>query len=183
MEDRKNSAIDYSSSGMTIQQAMVDHVKRYPQKEGRPDHIIWAGRAVKTVDWWDVPKKGEIVAEILSIKKPIDQGFDIDVEGHLRLSEGEEVPRLRTWADDRYENIVRYPYVGKSGRICIWNVYKMPYPNGQVKEEKWTGNAGFWVENVSYNERIYHCSHGVAVSPDFEALIFKVSILPADALE
>jgi|GEM_PF-1704003 len=183
MKNRENSAIDYSKSGMTIQQAMLDHVKRYPQKESRRGHIIWAEHAIKTADWWSVPVKGNIVAEILSVKKSIDQGFDFNVEGHLLLAGGEKVSLLRTWADDRYEDIVRYPYYSKSGRICIWNVYKMCYPNGKMIEEKWTGNAGFWVESVSENERIYHCSHGAAISPDFETLKFMVSILPADVSE
>ena len=55
-------------------------------------------------------------------------------------------------------------------------VYKMKYSGGQVVEEKWTENAGMWVEQISPNERIYHCSDGMAHPPDFESLVFKITI-------
>jgi hypothetical protein len=38
-----------------------------------------------------------------------------------------------------------------------------------------TRNAGFWIEIVSPNERIYHSSHGLCDPPDFESLVFRVS--------
>jgi hypothetical protein len=52
----------------------------------------------------------------------------------------------------------------------------MRHTRGQVVDEKWTGNSGMWVEEVSSNERIYHCSHGMAPKPDFDSLVFKVTI-------
>jgi hypothetical protein len=59
----------------------------------------------------------------------------------------------------------------------------MRYPGGQVVEEKWTENAGMWVEQVTPYERVYHCSHGMANPPDFESLVFRVSINNKDNSE
>ena len=53
---------------------------------------------------------------------------------------------------------------------------EMIHPGGQKVEEKWTENAGFWVEATGENERVYHCSHGMASPPDFDSLVYKVSI-------
>ena len=52
----------------------------------------------------------------------------------------------------------------------------MQYASGQQVEEKWTENAGMWIEEISPTERIYHCSHGMAHPPDFESLVFKITI-------
>lgn len=169
---------DYGSTGMTIQQAMVDHVKKHPDKMQRPDYILWNGFRVKTSDGWTTSEKGIVRAEILSCKMDVEQGFDIKVDGWLELAEGERVTVLRTWKDERFEDAVEYPYFARDKRLWVWNVYKMTFPGGQIVEEKWTENAGFWVEQVGENERIYHCSHGMASPPDFESLVFKVSVQP-----
>ncbi|MDB6035556.1 MAG: hypothetical protein JWM16_5894, partial [Verrucomicrobiales bacterium] len=42
---------------------------------------------------------------------------------------------------------------------------------------KWTGNAGFWIEQLSKNVRVYHARHGAANPPDFESCVFRVSVL------
>ncbi|MBX3180316.1 MAG: hypothetical protein KF886_23440 [Candidatus Hydrogenedentes bacterium] len=168
---------EYADSGRDIQWAMVDQVKRYPDKSKRPDHILWNGRVVKTYDRIPVAESGLIRAEFLSVKPEFEQGFDLKVyDGWLELEKGERVDILRTWKDNRYEDSVEYPFFCRKGEIGVWNVFKRMYGNDRVVEEKWTGNAGFWVEELSESERIYHCSHGMADPPDFEALVFKVSI-------
>jgi len=107
----------------------------------------------------------------------IEQGFDIEIDnGWLRLMNGEQISHLRTWKDECYEDTVEYPFFSADRRLWVWNVYKMIYPGGQVIEEKWTENAGFWVEELAEFERIYHCSHGMAYPPDFESLVFKIAI-------
>ncbi len=168
---------DYADSGLTIQSAMVDHFKRFPDKSRRPDHIIWNGRKIKTADSVVVPPDGFVRAEFLSSKTETEQGFDIKLNGWLRLATDEKVSLLRTWNDPRYESVVEYPYHSSDGRLWVWNVYKARYPGGQTVEEKWTENAGMWVEELSSAERIYHCSHGMISAPDFDSLIFKITVV------
>src|SRR5215467_14042774 len=101
------SPVDYAATGLTIQAAMLDLVTRYPDKTARPPHILWNGLSVKTADCLSVPIRGHVKVEILSKNSNITQGIDLKIEeGALRLKGGEEVLLLRTWADDRYEDIV-----------------------------------------------------------------------------
>jgi hypothetical protein len=169
---------DYSKSGLTIQYAMLDQYKRFPDKKDRPDFLLWGGFHVHTADGIPVPKTGHVRGEFLSWKGDVEQGFDIDIKGWVELGDGKRVRRLRTWNDPRLPSTVAYPFHSKDGFIWVWNVYKMKYPGGQVVEERWTENAGMWVEEVSPTERIYHCSHGRASPPDFESLVFKITLLP-----
>ena len=167
---------DYAESGLTIQYAMLDHFKRFPDKTQRPDYILWDGLQVKTADSLTVPPEAVVRGECLSSKGDVEQGFDLKLDGWLRLEKGEEVSLLRTWNDPRYVPFVEYSFRSNDGRLWVWNVYKAKYPGGQVVEEKWTGNAGMLVEVISPTDRIYHCSHGMAHPPDFESLVFKISI-------
>ncbi len=173
------SKVDYGASGMTICEAMIDNANRFPDKDNRPNFIFWNGLHVKTGDRWQVPELGRVRIKILSHKKEVEQGIDLRViKGAVILAGGEEVSLLRTWADERYEAVVEYPYFSKSGEMYITNVYKVVLPNGITREEKWTGNAGFLVESVSSKERIYRCSYGDAEAPDFGSLVFGVTIIP-----
>jgi hypothetical protein len=169
---------DYADSGLTIQYAMLDHFRRFPDKSQRPDHVVWGGRKVKTGDSLAVPAHGVVRAEFLSSKSDLEQGFDLKLDGWLRLEKGERVSLLRTWNDPRYESFVEYPFQSNDGRLWVWNVYRARYPGGQAVEEKWTENAGMWVEEISPTEHIYHCSHGMAYPPDFESLVFRITISP-----
>lgn len=173
---KTENPIDYSISGMKIQQAMVDHVKKQPEKDKRTDYILWDGIQVKTSDSFKVDKNGTVYVEILSKKVGVEQGVDLKVNGSFELKHGKKVQVLRTWKDDLYEDKVEYPFVCLDGALWVWNVYKMEYPGGEIVEEKWTGNAGFWVEKLTENERIYHCSHGMADVPDFDSFVFMVKI-------
>jgi hypothetical protein len=62
--------------------------------------------------------------------------------------------------------------------MFVWNVYKMRYLGGKQVEEKWTENAGFWVEEPSDHSYILHCSHGAATPPDFESLVVQFDLRP-----
>jgi len=171
--------VDYAQSGMTIQAAMMDQYKRFPDKQSRPHFIRWNGLHVRTGDAIEVPRDGIVQAEFLHVKTDIEQGFDLKIDGWLRLAEGEQVSLLRTWYDPRYEDTVEYPFSSRDGRLRVWNVYKLVFPRGQVREEHWTDNAGFWVDEVGPTERIYHCSPGPLPEPDFEALVFRVRVSPS----
>lgn len=173
---------DYSLTGMTIQQAMVTSAKRQLQKSVIPRSIMWDGFRIQTSDKWEVPERGVVRAEFLATSPQIIQGFDLKTTGWLELSEGERVSTLRTWKSDRFEDVVAYPFFAPDRLLWVWNVYVMNYPNGITREEKWTDNAGFWCEHVSDTSRIYHCSPGMLKQPDFESLIFKVSIESIDTV-
>lgn len=169
---------DYADSGMTIQYAMNDHARRFPDRQTRPRFLLWNGLRIWTSDVWTVPERGIVRGEFISAKEGAEQGFDLKLDGWVQLRDGEHVAVLRTWKDERLEDVVEYPFYSRDGLLWVWNVYKMIYRGGQIVEEKWTENAGFWVERLSESERIYHCSHGMATPPDFESLVFKVEIRP-----
>ena len=170
--------IDYAQSGLSLQLANLEHFNRFPDKTSRPDHILWNGIRVKGADRWDVSQRGRVRIELLSAKSGEEHGVDLKIEdGWVELLNGDKIPLLRTWVDPRYDNVVDYPYFTKTGRICVWIVFKRHYKNGRVIEEKWTGNSGFWVEQEGKNQRLYHCSHGMAPTPDFNAFTFRVTVL------
>ncbi len=170
---------DYADSGLTIQYAMNDHSERFPDNKTRPRYLLWNGRRIWTSDCIAVPQEGVVRAEFLSADPSVRQGFDLQLDdGWLELAEGERVSLLGTWKDQRYKDTVEYPFLSRDGLLWVWNVYEMVYPSGEKIEEKWTENAGLWVERVNDFEWIYHCSHGMAKPPDFNSLVFKVSVAP-----
>lgn len=168
--------VDYAASGKTIQTAMLELVKSRPKGAMEPPRILWAGAEVYTADLLSVPATGVVRAQFLSPPGSIAQGFDLKVDGWLELAGGERVNLLRTWNDERYEPVVEYRYSSRDGRLRVWNVYRVTRPDGSTEEEKWTGNAGFWIEHLSASERIYHCSPGPVPAPSFDSLVFRLSI-------
>jgi hypothetical protein len=179
---KRNVAIEYANSGLDIQYAMNNNAERYPDKLTRPDHILWNGIKVQTVDWWDIPHDGVFRLELLSIQGDVEQGVDIRMEeGWTELGNGERVPLLRTWKDIIHEDVIEYSYYTKIGKMSVWNVFVRRYGENMIKsvEERWTGNSGFWVERLSDFDRIYHCSHGMANSPDFDSFTFRITVTGA----
>jgi hypothetical protein len=174
----ESTDIDYAESGLTVQQAMVAHALQHPNKERRPVTIRWGDRIVRTSDRICVPREGIVRVEFLSPTRAIRQGVDLELNGWIELSVKEHVSILRTWQDDRFEDVVEYPYLSQDGLMWTWNVYEMVYPGGQKVVEKWTENACFWVEDHGDIERVYHCSNGMATPPDYNSLIYKVTIKP-----
>jgi hypothetical protein len=167
--------IDYAESGLTVQAAMLDHYRRFPDEKIRPDFIFLNGAKVKTADRFPVPRDGKVEIELISAKGEVEQGLDIKVSGWIQLLD-RRVKILRTWNDANLEPIVSYPFHSKDSLLWVWNVYKVKQPGGILAEEKWTGNAGICVQAVSERERVYHCSPGTAESPDFESLIFRLRV-------
>ena len=107
----------------------------------------------------------------------MEQGYDLKLDdGWLRLVNGEEVRLLRTWRDRRFEDTVKYSFFSRDNTLWFWNVYKRQWPKGSITEEKWTGNAGFWIEEAVGGKRIYHCSHGMSPTPNFESLVVEIRI-------
>lgn len=169
---------DYCNRGLTIREALLDQARRCPKKVECANFILWQGRLITTGDAFPVPSEGIVRGEFLSSKDVVEQGFDLKLDGWLRLANGSKVSLLRTWNDPRYEPVVEYPFHCNDGKLWVWNVYKRQSPDGRLIEEKWTENAGFWIEEISATERIYHCSHGFLYPPDFESLVFRININP-----
>jgi hypothetical protein len=172
------STKDYGADGIDIQTAMVRHVQAHPDRATRSKYILWGHQAVWTTYDLAVPDEGRFRLEFLSEPRQPSQGVDVKAEGgEIRLSSGESVQTLRTWHDARYEELVEYPYKCKAGLLKIWNVYQRVWPDGRVTEEKWTGNAGFLVEQRGRDRWVFRCSDGPSKSPDFGRFVFQVSIL------
>lgn len=128
--------------------------------------------------------KGRVKLTFLRDVAPVRQGVDINVEeGCLLSSEGLEFETLRTWRSDEYEDAVEYIFDSRANGIFVWNVYLMDRGNGAMTEEKWTGNAGFWVEQRHELSYVFHCSHGGAPVPDFEGLVFQIDLSPTENLQ
>lgn len=176
-----NKRKDYSKTGVTIQRAMIDFANRHPDKKRRPDHIIWNGLKIKTSDMITLPVHCNLQLEFLSSAETPNQGFDIKVyDGWIELKDRKKVELLRTWNDPVYEPIVTYKIYAAKRKIGVWNSYRMKYPGGRIVEERWTENAGFWVEKLSESCRVYHCSPGWCHPPDFEQMIVKLSIVESN---
>jgi hypothetical protein len=174
--DEKCADVDYSKSGKSIQYAMLEHAKRFPDISTRPSWIRWGHLLVKTGDSISVPERGTWRGEFLRLSPELEQGFDVQVAGWTQLPSGKRVDLLRTWGDERLASVVEYPYYSKDCLLWVWNVYKRRRGAAEV-EERWTGNAGFWVEEISDVERVYHCSHATADPPEFEGFVFKLTII------
>lgn len=172
------SQTDYAETGLNIQSAMLVATKALGKKPSLPFGILWSGKIIQVGDQVAVPQRGCVRLELLHYAAGFEQGVDIKTKGGFELADGKVVPLLRTWADSRFEDDVEYPYTSSDGILHVWNVFKRRFPGGEVREERWTGNAGLWVEKLSSSERIYHCSHGMVDSPDFESLQFKLSVRP-----
>ncbi|MCP3996563.1 MAG: hypothetical protein GY722_16130 [bacterium] len=171
------AAKDYGADGVDIQTAMISHVQAHPDRTSRPKHILWNGEAVRTSFDVTVPKEGRFRVEFLSEARQPPQGVDVKVEnGEILLPRGEGVQTLRTWHDSRYEEVVEYPYTSKAGVLKVWNVYYRSWPDGRITEEKWTGNAGFIVEQEADGRWVFRCSNGPSESPDFSQIVFRISV-------
>ncbi len=101
---------DYSLSDFTIQQAMVDHVKRLSDKRRRPLHIQWGNRRVQTSDVREASSRGILRAEFTSGISDVLQIDGVKTAGWFEWEKGEKVLLLRTLKDDRFEEIVEYQF-------------------------------------------------------------------------
>jgi hypothetical protein len=166
---------DYATSGLSIQQAMLAEA-RFRKPTGFSPKIRWGGKLVQTSDTFAVPVEGRFRLKLVSAVDNWVQGVDVAVSGGIRLADGNELPTLRTWMSPEYEDEVGYSYTSPDGKMTLWNVYQIRRPDGTVDTLKWTGNAGFWVEEGRRGTRVYHCSPGPLDAPNFDALTFQISI-------
>ena len=172
---------DYSESGLTIQEALLQKYEgvrsaRDPSRE--TPWVKWAGRQVHASDRVAVPQTCRIALDLLSVRPNGRHGVDLKAYGgRLILADGTAIGTLRTWSDTKFEDHLEYPVHSRDGYLGTWNVYELPTKAGPVVEF-WTGNAGMWIERDGTSST-YHCSAGLSEAPDFEDLIYRVSILPS----
>jgi hypothetical protein len=150
---------DYAPSGLSIWQAMLDQARKRPKGVRGPVTIRWGEKIIRTADVFQVPTHARIRLECMRSEAGLRQGFDVKMQGGCVLANGELVPLLRTWCDDAYETVVEYDYRADDSVLATWNVYEM-VRGSELVPEKWTGNAGFWIEEINKFDRIYHCSAG-----------------------
>lgn len=167
--------VDYAEKGWSIQRALVDAFSKKADKRA-PTTIEWAGKLISNADVIVVPKKGRVRLEIIGHQPDLRQGIDIEMNGGVVLLDGTIQPSLRTWCDPEFEEILEYEYVSQDGLLRTWNVYEMRWPHGPTTIEKWTGNAGMWVETIGPMDRVYHCSPGMAEEPNFSALKYRLTV-------
>jgi hypothetical protein len=168
---------------MTIRAAMVADAKRFPRLSSSENFIFWGGREIRTSillrPTW---KEGFVKLTFLKRKGATKQGADIKVDdGLLHSLEGLSFKTLRTWNDDEYVDNVEYRYLSETKSIFVWNVYVVDYGKDRLIEEKWTENAGFWVEHIEPSSYILHCSSGPMPVPDFESLVIRIDFRPLKA--
>ncbi len=175
----KSSRTDDGLDGTDIQTAMLRHVRAHPDAKARPKFIVLNGHPVWASFELAVPESGLVRVEFLSSPRDDLQGVDIKAEGgQIQLRQGELIPVLRMWNDPRFGNAVEYPYNSKAGLLRVWNVYQRRWADGRITEEKWTGNAGMVVEEECQGRKwLFRCSDGPSVPPNFEQLIFRVSLV------
>ncbi|WP_146742338.1 hypothetical protein [Oleiagrimonas sp. MCCC 1A03011] len=168
---------DFGSDGIDIQAAMIRHAKDHPDRVTRPQYILWNGKAVRAGFEIIAPKEGRFRLEFISAPREPSQGVDVKIEdGAIALPGGGFVNTLRTWHEPSYEDFIEYSYKSNDGVIKLWNVYHRSWPDGRMTEEKWTGNAGFLVEEDGKDCWLFRCSDGLSSPPDFTQLIFRFSI-------
>lgn len=168
---------EFGGSGLDIQTAMVRQALAHANPATRPRHILWNGLEIWTSFDLAVPRSGRFQLEFLSPPRVPPQGVDVKVEaGRVVLDGADPVQTLRTWHEWKYDPVVQYRFESKVGLVKVWNVYRREWPNGRTTDEKWTGNAGFAVESEASCQWLFRCSHGGAPAPDFDQLVFRMSV-------
>jgi len=170
---------DYGAGGFTIQKAMI-HARRTQRSQGTgPLSILWKGLHVQTADSLVVSKNGVVRVHFLKVSPLIRQGFDLKIpSGGCLLANGEIQEHLRTFYEPELDAMVQYNYVAPGGLLKTWNIYEVRR-GARLETEMWTGNAGFWIEQEGPLDRVYHCSHGSAQTPDFESIVYRLSVTSA----
>jgi hypothetical protein len=169
---------EYGADGIDIETAMFRHMKAHSDPASRLKPILWNGKAIWRIFDVAVPKKGRLRLEFLSKPTEPSQGVDVRVEGGaVILQDGERVQTLRTWHEEKYEEVVEYPYDSKMGLLKVWNVCHWVWPSGEITEEARRGNAGILVEQEAEDRWLFRCNNGPSKPPDFDQLVFRLSIL------
>lgn len=171
--------VDYATTGLSIQAAFTEAVEAappLPKPLRTAISVRWDGHDIVGGDIFDVPNSGRFRLEFLDIDTTVRQGADIQAFPGSELVGERRAPLLRTWYDPDLPASVEYDYLATDGILRTSNVYEVVRSSG-IHAERWTENAGMWVEEVAELDRIYHCSHGTPGSPaTFDALVYRLTI-------
>jgi hypothetical protein len=177
------SEVDYSKQDVSIRRAFAEAVQTagpLPQPLRSPLSLRWGSREIVAGDIFEVPADGRVRLEFLEAgaRLPVlRQGADIEVRPGCEVEPGSPVPLLRTWHDPEISAAVEYDYFADDRLMRTSNVYEVLRAN-RLYAERWTENAGMWIEVRGAYDRIYHCSHGAPGGPArFDALVYRVTIL------
>lgn len=170
--------VDYAETGMSIQKAMLDLARRFPDVSTRPPGIRWGTRLVRTFQWLPVPHEGRFRLVFFSGKYEPRQGVDVKSEkGGILLVDGRQLPILRSYYTEDLVDEVEYAYSAPRGMLVVWNVYQVRR-GMEVIDEKWTGNAGFHSQEIGPGSWRFYCSSGPNKVPCFDDLVFSIEIRP-----
>ncbi len=173
------SEVDYATKGLSIRRAFTDATQKagpLPKPLRTPLSVRWGEHDIVTADVFEVPPTGRVRLEFLEVDTDVRQGADIQVHPGCELEDGSHVPLLRTWYDPDLPAEVEYEFIAQDGLMRTCNVYEVTRA-GEIHAERWTENAGMWIEEVDRLDRIYHCSHGIPdSSASFGALVYRITI-------
>ncbi|MEV4659074.1 hypothetical protein [Micromonospora sp. NPDC049301] len=179
------SPVDYASTGLTISTGLLDVSKRN-QRLRRPPvlplTLKWGLLAVTTGDaWGGLPIESTLSLTVLAQGAGVKQGIALMApRGQIRNGADVGSPELILWAGDGRTFTIgcQSPH----GVLQVCNVYEEAGP-GWSRVERWTENAGLWVEWVSETERLYHCNHASTAPPTFDDLVFSVRVVDDSAAQ
>ena len=177
------SPVDYEGTGLSIANAMLDAGKRR-RWLGRPGTIppllSWGARQITSGDVWrDVPVGGSIAVAVRAFVDGLDHGFAVSAQGgalsHGGLADGSEsAEELVLWPTPT-EREFEVRYTSPRQILLLCNVYRVSGPTWS-KVDKWSENAGLWIEQGSERVRTYHCNHASTRPPTFADLVVTVSV-------
>ena len=140
-----------------------------------PVSIRWGDHLVVTGDVMPVPAEGTARLQFIAGRDHLRQGTDLAVRGTLLLSDGSSTSLLRTWWEEELPSAVEYRYVSQDLRLFTCNVYQVERSE-TVNDWRWGDYAGMWIEVRSEYERVYHCSHSESSDPDFDDLVYSLTV-------
>jgi hypothetical protein len=172
-------SVDYERTGLSVNVAMLDHTgrkRRAGETVETPPRLRWDGLVVATGDIWrDVPAGCLVEIEVDRQRPELRHGISISsANAALSLDAREAQPEVIIWPtaeDRRFEIRCGSP----AGGLRVTNVYEV---GGETwsRIERWTKNAGLWVDRVSADERIYHCNHSATSPATFDDLVFSMRL-------
>ena len=177
---------DFGGTGLSVRRAFVDaheaFARELPKPLTEPMSILWNGRDIITGDILEVPQTGRFRIDFVSCRPTALHGVDIEIPGGgIAILDGQISPTLRTWYGSWYEpelKWVEYPYHAPNGWLRLASVSERVRGNQKVAE-RWTGNAGMFVERLAH-QHVYHCSHADSSPPNFEDMVFALTLMPPD---
>jgi hypothetical protein len=177
-----DGAVDYAQTGLSINVSMLDHTRR-GRRLGRavetPPKLSWGGLTVVTGDIWENADANSVISvEISRWRADIRHGVSISSNERVLRPGGQgdrsgqsEIILWPTEDEQRFE--IRCD--SSASQIRVTNAYQVGGDNWS-RIERWTENAGLWVDSISERRRVYHCNYYSSAPPTFVDLVFTMSV-------